>query len=286
MLDVGAGTGEQAALLSSMGYRVIALDLASSAYKHHRVFPVQEYDGFRLPLDDASIDVVFSSNLLEHLSPLEPLMVEMARVLRPNGIAAHVLPNSVWRIWTTLLHPLWVAKRLMQRLIGVRGPAPILGTDSQARRKRSSGMRLLFPARHGEMGNFLTETWYFSEAWWRGRFAGLNWEVESVAGCGVFYSGTMLVGSKLGLQARIAIARLLGSASTLFVLQPVPGRLDRAPDAGRDVPEGEGRSRLLEAQYSSLPTASASGWIEDRLSVRYMRFSMLRSTFPRRASLV
>ncbi|MCK7593334.1 class I SAM-dependent methyltransferase [Pseudomarimonas salicorniae] len=224
VLDVGAGTGEQAALLSELGYQVTALDIGSSAYKGRRVFPVQDYDGVRLPLDDESVDVVFSSNLLEHLLPLEPLLSEMARVLRRTGIAVHVVPSASWRVWTTLLHPAWVFKRAVQFLLGKRRPPPMLGTDSLSVRERPGGLRLLLPSRHGERGNFVTETWYFSTRWWARKFRALNWELERVSACGVFYSGTMLLGNALRLGARTALARVLGSSSTLFVLRYGPSR--------------------------------------------------------------
>ena len=79
VLDIGAGTGRQAALLKARGYAVVAVDLASSAYAAERVFPVIEYDGVHIPLDDASVDVVFSSNVLEHVKHLHALLAETRR---------------------------------------------------------------------------------------------------------------------------------------------------------------------------------------------------------------
>src|SRR5262249_23439752 len=70
ILEVGGGTGRQALELSRRGFDVAAIDLASSAYSAQRVFPILDYDGTTIPLPDASVDVVFSSNVLEHVGDL------------------------------------------------------------------------------------------------------------------------------------------------------------------------------------------------------------------------
>src|SRR5687768_5054675 len=67
ILEIGAGTGQQAKLISSKGYYVIALDVNSSSYRQSRVYPIVEYDGMNLPIKEKSISIVFSSNVLEHI---------------------------------------------------------------------------------------------------------------------------------------------------------------------------------------------------------------------------
>jgi SAM-dependent methyltransferase len=49
------------------------------------------FSGDRIPLPDASVDLVFSKSVLEHVAPAkaEPLLREMYRVLRPGGRAVH-----------------------------------------------------------------------------------------------------------------------------------------------------------------------------------------------------
>lgn len=43
--------------------------------------------GQRLPLEDASVDAVFSDNVFEHIEDVPAVTAEMARVLKPGGIA-------------------------------------------------------------------------------------------------------------------------------------------------------------------------------------------------------
>ncbi|MGH8297797.1 MAG: malonyl-ACP O-methyltransferase BioC [Steroidobacteraceae bacterium] len=97
ILDVGAGTGRIAAELKRRyrRSRVIALDLAPGmlreAARHQRLFRRFERvcaDAGRLPLQSASIDIVFSSLMLQWCDPLDEALAEVRRVLKPQGFFA------------------------------------------------------------------------------------------------------------------------------------------------------------------------------------------------------
>jgi len=63
ILEIGAGTSTQALELQRRGFEVIAIEIADSTYAAQRVFPIRDYAGRTIPLPDASVDVVFSSNV-------------------------------------------------------------------------------------------------------------------------------------------------------------------------------------------------------------------------------
>lgn len=214
ILDLGAGTGRQAALLAGMGYQVTAVDLPSSAYATQRVHPVLDYDGRVLPLPDASIDVVFSSNVLEHVADVEELLRETARVMAPGGRAIHILPTPAWRWWTSVTHYPWLAMRVLRWLLGI-APRAV----ASRRHDAPAGPRLAWPTRHGERGNTLTEAWYFSQWWWRACFARAGFELEASAPVQLFYSGSMLFGERLSIAARRRLARVFGSSCRVYVLR-------------------------------------------------------------------
>jgi SAM-dependent methyltransferase len=111
LLEIGAGDGFQASLAALEGFQVVALDIREPEASLH---PVWLYEGVRLPFRDAVFDVVFSSNVLEHVEEpqLSGLLGEMGRVLAENGVAVHVLPTPAWRIWTSLTWPFYCAKRV------------------------------------------------------------------------------------------------------------------------------------------------------------------------------
>ena len=94
ILDLGAGTGLAAAELKRRyrRSRVIALDLApgmlQQAARHQSLFRRFERvcaDAARLPLESASVDIVFSNLMLQWCDPLDEVFAEVRRVLKPQG---------------------------------------------------------------------------------------------------------------------------------------------------------------------------------------------------------
>lgn len=50
------------------------------------------YDGLNLPFENASIDLIFSSSVFEHVEDLERSLFEIGRVLKPGGKLLAVVP--------------------------------------------------------------------------------------------------------------------------------------------------------------------------------------------------
>ena len=97
VLDLGAGTGRVARELKRRYPRalVIALDLAAGMLREARRnqllwrrFARVCGDALRLPLKDGSVDLVFSSLMLQWCEPLDAAFAEVRRVLRPEGFFA------------------------------------------------------------------------------------------------------------------------------------------------------------------------------------------------------
>jgi SAM-dependent methyltransferase len=221
-LEIGAGTGYQARYLSEQGYTVTAIDLESSAYREERVYPIIEYDGRRIPAPDASFQVVFSSNVLEHVRDISPFLDEMRRVMAPNAYAIHILPTPAWRFWTVLSHYAWLLKRFWRFFF----PTSSMSTSSKDALfqgpDRSSVryiVKSLFPQRHGERGNVFTELYFFSTFWWNRQFKACGYEVVDSAALGIFYTGSLAFGDILSISCRQRLAKVLGSACRVYVLR-------------------------------------------------------------------
>jgi SAM-dependent methyltransferase len=224
VLEIGAGTGQQALELHRRGFDVTAIELADSEYASHRVSPVIDYDGTTIPLPDSSIDLVFSSNVLEHVPDLARLHAEIRRVLAPRGHCVHVLPTHSWRFWTTLsgypdavLYAVLGMPELLPRAIPRQAELHRLG-EAWYRTARAVGGRL-FPRRHGERGNVLSEVWLFHPNWWRRHFQANGFSILRDEPMGLFYTGNMLLGSRLGPAKRQRLAEFLGSACHVFELE-------------------------------------------------------------------
>lgn len=222
ILEFGSGTGQQAKFLADHGLDVIAIDLATSNYAGHRIFPVQDYDGRHIPVEDGSIDVIFSSNVLEHVENLEEIFTEFRRVLRPGGFALHVLPTTAWRFWsfaTGIAVSLRAAALLPIEL--ARPPAGDARWTVFKRdlRRVASGF---VPRAHGTAAEGLSELWTFSSFAWRKTFEKLGFEIVDDRPLGLFYTGALLLGSALPIPKREKLAPMLGSATHIYKIRPCP----------------------------------------------------------------
>ena len=208
---------------------LLRLRSPTSNYATQRVFPITDYDGWTVPLADASIDVVFSSNVLEHVADLARMHAEIRRVLAPGGSCLHVLPTHTWRLWSTLasyLEAISFSASSLPRLFPQATPRA-----AELQRLREAWYRtarhtvgLCLPRRHGERGNVISELWLFHPRWWRRNFRDNGFAVVGDEPMGLFYTGEVLFGLRLGLAKRERLARVLGSSCHLFRLVPVPRR--------------------------------------------------------------
>lgn len=59
-----------------------------------------------IPLPTASVDVIFSSQAMEHISKFQvvPTLREWARLLKPGGRAQIIVPDLEWICWWWLTH--------------------------------------------------------------------------------------------------------------------------------------------------------------------------------------
>ena len=230
ILEIGAGTGKQALELQRRGFEVTAIEIADSNYAAHRVFPIKDYDGRTIPQGDASVDVVFSSNVLEHVAELSRMHGEIRRVLAPSGTCIHVLPTHTWRFWTTVTSYIEAISflvssvpQLVPRSVPCASEMRRLGAAWYRTGRHTVGLCL--PRRHGARGNVVSELWLFHPRWWRRNFKDNGFAVVADGPVGLFYTGEVLLGLRLGLARRKRLAHVLGSSCHFFQLVLVPQRV-------------------------------------------------------------
>lgn len=223
VLEIGAGAGWQAKELTKRGFKVQAIDIEESNYAKVREWDVVSYDGNTIPFENNSFDVVFSSNVLEHIPHVEIFQKEIARVLKEGGIAIHVMPNTVWRTLTFLAFYPDRIKKLVKKILPVSNSH---SSNSQIERvsktKKTLAQKLftmLIPPRHGETGNAISELYLFSSYRWRSLFTKAGWKDIQVFPCGLFYSGQKLLGANLSISNRKNIAKKFGSSCSIYVMR-------------------------------------------------------------------
>lgn len=86
-LDVGCRDGYWSEKLKARGYDVTSIDIETS---YGRVVDANR----RLPFGDASFDLIWCSEVIEHLRDPEFTLAEFKRVLRPGGQLLMTTPNN------------------------------------------------------------------------------------------------------------------------------------------------------------------------------------------------
>jgi SAM-dependent methyltransferase len=97
VLDLGCGAGRFVAALRDAGADPVGVEIAEAALERARRnapgadLRAVEPDG-SLPLEHGSIDLVWCSEVLEHVADTAHLLLEMRRVLRPGGRVLITVP--------------------------------------------------------------------------------------------------------------------------------------------------------------------------------------------------
>jgi SAM-dependent methyltransferase len=102
LVDLGCGDGAFTAEVgraAGVG-RIVGVEFVDSIAEHARAAGVEVLVadlGERLPIDDASVDVVHSNQVIEHLPRTDHFMAEIRRILKPDGYAVVSTNNlSSW----------------------------------------------------------------------------------------------------------------------------------------------------------------------------------------------
>ncbi|HZK66471.1 MAG TPA: class I SAM-dependent methyltransferase, partial [Chloroflexota bacterium] len=103
VLELGSGSGARSVAVALRGARVVGIEpsdagVAASQMRAAR-YPGIEVGfqvgfGERLPFPDNSFDLVFSTDVLQHVQQLDRVLEETRRVLRPGGHCYHEVPNN------------------------------------------------------------------------------------------------------------------------------------------------------------------------------------------------
>lgn len=222
VLELGGGSGFQASVIASWGCHVRAIDI-SAANAETSCYPVEMYGGLSVPFADAAFDLVFSSNVLEHIPHLAQTLSETKRVLKPTGIEIHIVPTNHWRLWTSAARILFLIGRGGRGNFvkhNGQGAAAKLGDGSSGTQSRSLAS-LLMGAPHGENATAFSELALFSRTHWTQVFQEHGFQVITVTTNQLFYTGYCLFPNLL-LKHRRVLSSILGAACHVFVLKPCP----------------------------------------------------------------
>ncbi len=92
LLDIGCGAGFLTNAVAKCAHQVTGIDLSSdslrvaAAFDETKSVRYVEANGYQLPFDNHSFDVVTAMDLLEHVEDPRRLIEEASRLLKPGGL--------------------------------------------------------------------------------------------------------------------------------------------------------------------------------------------------------
>lgn len=112
VLDFGCGRGALVDGLCALGVDAHGCDV--DPYwegDKPRLKPI-ERSNYRIPYDDNSFDLVYSTSVLEHAQNTRECFYEIRRVLKPGGVSFHVYPGKWYlpvepHIYVPLVNVMW-----------------------------------------------------------------------------------------------------------------------------------------------------------------------------------
>lgn len=187
MVEIGGGAGWQNDFFTSVGFNITSYDVIESNYREIQNGAVELYDGHKIPRLDGSIDIIFSSNTLEHIPHIDECLRDHMRVLSNEGVCLHILPSPSWRFWSSVTD-------LIKKFY-------------------------LTPP-HGEFSSTVFHEFFdFSQRAWRQRFEQAGFEVVEIKEGGLFYTANAILSYRVSIRLRSILARFLGSSCNYYVLK-------------------------------------------------------------------
>lgn len=181
-LELGAGSGFQSRQLLRYTHELVSTDLDTDRLKRVPV-PGITYVMCDAELVDhcfgeRSFDLVFASNLFEHLPDPERALRGIGAVLKPGGIVILVMPNALWKTFSLLgfypnaarlafraLRKGRLAQLLKRYLSREQPPLREIGNNRKSA-PPDARAGILWPTPHGAYPDHRTEFWMYRKKRW------------------------------------------------------------------------------------------------------------------------
>jgi ubiquinone/menaquinone biosynthesis C-methylase UbiE len=115
VLDLGCGKGRFARHLEARGAKVVGLDLSANMLREATGLSCIRASARQLPFCNACFDVVIAVECLEHIHPIDQVLFESRRVLKPGGrliiVDKNALSMNAQRPWLPSVFVKWIDER-------------------------------------------------------------------------------------------------------------------------------------------------------------------------------
>lgn len=236
-LELGAGDGYQSKLMEPYVRSLVSTDFQRPPLTDKTgsvIFRACDAEEIGQNFGASEFDLVYSSNLLEHLPDPGSALRGAHKVLRDDGITIHVVPSPTWKLFHLLLYPVHLFARTLE-VISERVRPQESRQDHEAvhvsafqvlnpkttRRRRSRLNRLLIPEPHGVSPSNFSEFHAFSKGRWKRELGLASFDVLAVL------KGPLASGYGFGFDSLRNSLRKLGLCSEYIYVAKKAGKTSR-----------------------------------------------------------
>jgi len=244
-LEIGAGDGFQSELLKNYSDKLYCTDLDEKRLTwankeiNYAVCDAEIIDEY---FPEGYFDLVFSSNLFEHLPNPGNALNGIYNILKDGGISIHVIPNPFSAIIRILLWYPAILLRVLNKFQRRQESKMLNGRRSNRntanhrsnniksqRSYRSNWRRLLFPRPHGVSENVLSEIWAWKRSKWRKEIENNGFEILNIL------KGPVSSGYGFGVDVLRGILEGIGFTSEyIYILKKIATKHTRIIYDGLD----------------------------------------------------
>jgi SAM-dependent methyltransferase len=167
VVDLGAGRGNLSTRLVALGHDVTAVERYTEQFRAD--VPLIEADLERpLPFADRSVDVAMAVEIVEHLENPRSFLRELARVVKPRGVAIVSTPNLTGALSRLLFLGVGQWDLFFDHPWRLRDPHTDLVHG------HITPMPRWLLEHHAKDAGFVVEAWAYSRAW----LPGVPWQIN------------------------------------------------------------------------------------------------------------
>lgn len=195
-LELGAGDGFQSTLLSDYVVKLISTDFYPDILNRRNTESIEYLvcDAEKLSgrFERGQFDLIFSSNLLEHLPDLEATFAGMYHILKDEGITVHIMPSPFWKLCNAALYIPNIFVLVLEILTEGKGIGKVFEKAKEVKEREKgnnpkldktahrSMLGILFPRPHGVSSSNFKEFFLFRKKRWKKEFEKANFELISI----------------------------------------------------------------------------------------------------------
>jgi SAM-dependent methyltransferase len=187
-LELGAGDGFQATLLARFALKLVSTELDPAILKNTGTdsieYKVCNARDVSEVFNKGEFDLVFSSNLLEHIADLNRTLKGIREVLKDGGITIHIMPNPFWKFCHVLFYlpnRFFIAiERISKKERLVSMSENGAGSERRDIRRRPLIHRMFTLKPHGAYKSNIEEFSALTRSRWIKEFEGADLELISI----------------------------------------------------------------------------------------------------------